>query len=113
MAATLRTLAWAACLPLLWPPGVCPHHGPADLLTRLLSDHHPAPADDGEPCCPECHGADQSRLVEPAADAGVDRPAVGEWVVAVRPAARPSASRPAPPPHPSPPLYLTHCALVI
>lgn len=109
----LRTLVWAACLPLLWPPGVCPHHGPADLVDWLVSGEHPAPGEPHEPCCPECGGADQARLAEPAAGLTLDLPAAGERVTVVRPAGFNPAARPEPPPHSSPPLYLTHCSLVI
>lgn len=105
MVLLLRTAVWAACLPLLWPPGVCPHHGPVELLTGTHVPEHP-----GEPCCPECHGADQSRLAEPAVTVALDLSAVPEPAFAPLPFA-PPVQRPAPPPHPSPPLFLTLCRL--
>ncbi len=101
----MRSLVCAACLPLLWPPGVCPHHGPAALFT---GDHGPHD-DPAEPCCPECSGADQSRLTEPAVVFALDLgPAVAVHGFPPPPC---PVRRAVPPPHPSPPLYLTHCSL--
>lgn len=105
MTALVRTAVWAACLPLLWPPGVCPHHGPVELLTGT-----PTPDDPAEPCCPECHGADQSRLTEPVVSVALDLPAVPVPAFTPLPFVSP-VRRPAPPPDPPPPLYLTHCRL--
>ena len=103
LTAVLRYLVCAACLPLLWPPGVCPHHGPVALVT---GDHTP---DDPADCCQECSGADQSRLTEPAVVFALD---LGLAVTVPDLPPLPHPVRPAaPPPHPSPPLYLAHCSL--
>lgn len=119
MASLVRVLVFVACGPLLWPAGVCACT--AGKMARALlqpADDLPdsEPHDDDHcPGCPAVHKVvERPTTGGPAplpADVLPPTAGPGGWSVLgtpVRPAAGPSAHWPS-----GPPLFLSHCALVL
>lgn len=111
IAAVVRVLLLLGCVPLLHPPGVCA----CEVWAAALPPHDHDAHHDGE--CPHCPGATTDAERPRPADTTPDPALVSAPVVAVVEAVAPvvvhasvvpSAAWPS-----APPLYLSHCALVI